>query len=95
MLLSVLVAIFAIFLGWVFYERRPELPRLWAERFKGAYRLIAGKYLVDELYGRILLAPYYALCRAAAWVHRNVLRKLLSSTRSHSSSFISMSEFKG
>jgi NADH-quinone oxidoreductase subunit L len=73
MLLSVLVAIFAIFLGWVFYERRPELPRLWAERFKGAYRLIAGKYLVDELYGRILLAPYYALCRAAAWVDRWVV----------------------
>src|SRR5262249_13462021 len=24
-------------------------------------------YFVDEIYGRILLAPYAALCRAAAW----------------------------
>jgi NADH-quinone oxidoreductase subunit L len=73
MLLSILVVIFAIFLGWVFYERRPELPEMWAERFKATYRLIVGKYLVDELYGRIVLAPYYALCRVAAWFDRWVV----------------------
>ncbi|MFQ5878289.1 MAG: proton-conducting transporter membrane subunit, partial [Acidobacteriota bacterium] len=73
MAVSLLIAVLAIFLGWVFYEKRPELPRLWAERFQGAYRLIAGKYLVDELYARIVLRPYYALCRGSAWLDRWVV----------------------
>ncbi len=34
---------------------------------RGLYRWVAGKYFVDELYGRIVLAPYYALCRGSAW----------------------------
>ncbi len=67
MILSTLIAVFGIFLGWVFYEKRPEIPDQVAGSFRGLYRAVAHKYFVDELYGRIVLAPYYALCRASAW----------------------------
>ncbi|HEU4400768.1 MAG TPA: NADH-quinone oxidoreductase subunit L [Candidatus Polarisedimenticolia bacterium] len=64
---SLLIALLGGFAGWVFYEVRPEMPARFAESAHGLYRLVARKYLVDELYGKILLAPYYALCRASAW----------------------------
>jgi len=67
MVLSMLIALFGIFLGWVFYEKRPEIPDQVAGSFRGLYRAVAHKYFVDELYARIVLAPYYALCRASAW----------------------------
>ncbi len=74
------VSIFAIFLGCVFYERRPELPGLLAGQFQRAYSVIVRKYLVDELYGRIILAPYYALCRGAAWFDRWIVDGAVNAT---------------
>jgi len=65
MAVSLLIAVSGLLLGWIFYERRPEMPALLAERLNGLYRLLAGKYYVDELYGKIVLAPYDALCRGA------------------------------
>jgi NADH-quinone oxidoreductase subunit L len=65
MFVSLGIAIFGLFLGWVFYERRPDTPARLAERARGLYRLLANKYYVDELYGKIILAPYDALCRWA------------------------------
>jgi len=67
MVVSVLIAGFGLLFGWVFYERRPESRVRLAESARGLHRLILNKYYVDELYGRFVLAPYYALCRAAAW----------------------------
>ncbi|MGH9797596.1 MAG: proton-conducting transporter membrane subunit, partial [Candidatus Polarisedimenticolia bacterium] len=73
MAVSFLIAAVAIFAGWVCYERRPELPGLVAERARGVYRTLLRKYYVDEFYGRVILAPYDALCRAAAWFDRWVV----------------------
>ncbi|HXH29135.1 MAG TPA: NADH-quinone oxidoreductase subunit L, partial [Candidatus Polarisedimenticolia bacterium] len=67
MALSTGLALFGIFLGWVMYERRPEIAERWAESARGLYRLVLNKYFVDELYGRVVLGPYRALCRASAW----------------------------
>jgi len=67
MIVSTVIAAFGLVLGWVFYERRPEARVRLAESARGLYRLMVNKYYVDELYGKIVLAPYYALCRAAAW----------------------------
>jgi NADH-quinone oxidoreductase subunit L len=75
---SLLIALFGIFLGWVFYERRPELPEQLAESARGACRLVANKYFVDELYGRVILAPYDALCRAAAWFDKTIVDGLVN-----------------
>jgi NADH-quinone oxidoreductase subunit L len=61
------IAVVCGLFGWACYERWPEIPARLAESARGLYRLIANKYFVDELYGKVILAPYDALCRAAAW----------------------------
>ncbi len=48
---SLVVAGFGIFLGWLFYVRSPHLPGVWAARLGGLYRASYNKYWVDELYG--------------------------------------------
>jgi NADH-quinone oxidoreductase subunit L len=78
MAVSFLIAIFGMFLGWVFYERRPELPEQLAESARGAYRLVANKYFIDELYDKVVLAPYYGLCRASAWFDKTIVDGLVN-----------------
>jgi NADH-quinone oxidoreductase subunit L len=52
MAVSVGVAIIGIFIAARFYlgERAFAAPRKLAERFAGAYRVLANKYYVDEIY---------------------------------------------
>jgi NADH-quinone oxidoreductase subunit L len=73
MALSVGVAAAGIVLGWLFYEKRPEIPGRIVAGARGLYVLVFNKYFVDELYGKVVLAPYAALCRAAAWFDRWVV----------------------
>jgi NADH-quinone oxidoreductase subunit L len=53
-----------IFLAHRFYIRRPEVPRRLSESYPVLARLLVNKYYVDELYSRIVVGPYMALCRA-------------------------------
>ncbi|HEY0172625.1 MAG TPA: NADH-quinone oxidoreductase subunit L [Pyrinomonadaceae bacterium] len=50
---SLLVAGFGIWLGFLFYVWRPHLPELWARRLGPLYRASFNKYWVDELYGAL------------------------------------------
>jgi NADH-quinone oxidoreductase subunit L len=50
-IVSLLVAGLGIFLGYLFYAKRPHLPNVWAARLGGLYRASYNKYWVDELYG--------------------------------------------
>jgi NADH-quinone oxidoreductase subunit L len=52
-ILSLVVAGFGIWLGFLFYVWRPELPGLWAQRLGPLYRASFNKYWVDELYGML------------------------------------------
>jgi NADH-quinone oxidoreductase subunit L len=57
--LAVAVAVAGIYLARRLYDR-PEGPRedeALAARFPGLYRLLAGKYYVDELYDRAIVRP--------------------------------------
>jgi len=71
--LSLLVALAGIGLGWILYERRPELPERITGSLRALYLLVYNKYFVDELYARVVLAPYYGLCRLAAWFDRWII----------------------
>jgi NADH-quinone oxidoreductase subunit L len=53
-ILSLVVAGFGIFLGWLFYIKNPRLPDVWAARLGGLYRASFNKYWVDELYGKLV-----------------------------------------
>ncbi|MGD8989004.1 MAG: hypothetical protein PVH57_12645, partial [Syntrophobacterales bacterium] len=61
MLVSTGVAITGIYVGWLFYVKRPELPGRLAARFAGLYRLLLHKYYVDEIYQKLLLRPVLQL----------------------------------
>ena len=52
-ILSLVVAGFGIWLGFLFYVWRPHLPGLWAQRLGPLYRASFNKYWVDELYGML------------------------------------------
>jgi NADH-quinone oxidoreductase subunit L len=73
MALSLALALGGMALGWLFYERRPQIPGWIAARARFVYRLVFNAYYVDALYGTIVLAPYFRLCRAAAWIDRWVV----------------------
>ncbi|HEX8338865.1 MAG TPA: NADH-quinone oxidoreductase subunit L [Pyrinomonadaceae bacterium] len=50
---SLVVAGFGIWLGFLFYVWRPHLPGVWAQRLAPLYRASFNKYWVDELYGML------------------------------------------
>ena len=55
MAVSVAAGLIGIFLAWIFYLRRPSLPRALAERFGGLYRLLYNKYYVDQIYDALFV----------------------------------------
>ncbi len=55
MLTSVLIGLFGICLAYLFYVKRPDLPRRFTERFTGLYRLVNNKYFVDEIYEAVFV----------------------------------------
>jgi NADH-quinone oxidoreductase subunit L len=78
MAVSVAAAAAAIFAAWTIYvKRRGEPARRFTERFRGLYRTVAGKYYVDEAYGRIFVGGVFALGRIADWVDRRVIDGLV------------------
>jgi NADH-quinone oxidoreductase subunit L len=50
MVVSVAIALIGIYLAYLFYIKKPELPGKLAASFKGLYRLVLEKYRIDELY---------------------------------------------
>jgi NADH-quinone oxidoreductase subunit L len=63
--LSVGVAVSGILLARRFYfgARAFEIPDRLADAWPGLYRLVANKYWVDELYGKVVVRPLEALAR--------------------------------
>ena len=47
--LSLAVAAGGIYLGYIFYVKRPELPRVWAEKLRPLYTLSFNKWYLDWL----------------------------------------------
>ncbi len=50
MVISVIIALIGIGIAYLFYIKKPELPKQLAERWKGLYTLVFNKYYVDEIY---------------------------------------------
>ena len=62
----VIAAFIGFLLAWWLYLRRPETPERLAERFHALYRLLVGKYFIDEFYAAIIVRPLL-------WVSTNFL----------------------
>jgi NADH-quinone oxidoreductase subunit L len=47
--ISLAIAFGGMYLGWVFYVKRPDLPRVWAAKLKPLYTLSFNKWYWDDL----------------------------------------------
>jgi NADH-quinone oxidoreductase subunit L len=66
MIVAIAAALIGLFLAWWMYIKRPEQPKKLAESLSAPYRVLLGKYFVDELYAAVIVRPL-------VWISRNVL----------------------
>ena len=64
--IALIVALIGIALAWIFYLQNPGLPARLAESLRGLYRLLLGKYYIDELYNLFISRPLF-------WISQFVL----------------------
>jgi NADH-quinone oxidoreductase subunit L len=62
-IISLIAAGLGMFLGWLFYVKKPGLPDVWAARLRPLYRASYNKYWVDELYGKLFTRRTMDLAR--------------------------------
>jgi NADH-quinone oxidoreductase subunit L len=62
----VIAALMGFLLAWWLYIRNPKMPARLAESLRGLYRILTGKYYIDELYA-------YAIVRPLVWISTNFL----------------------
>jgi NADH-quinone oxidoreductase subunit L len=55
--MSVAAAALGLYLSWLLYYRRPQLPEEIARGLGRVYLAVANKYYVDELYGILFVKP--------------------------------------
>ncbi|HVO79106.1 MAG TPA: NADH-quinone oxidoreductase subunit L [Terriglobales bacterium] len=55
--ISVAAAALGLYLAWLLYQSRPQLPQKIAEALGGFYHAVANKYYVDELYAILFVRP--------------------------------------
>jgi NADH-quinone oxidoreductase subunit L len=63
----VIAGLLGFLLAWWLYIRRPELPDRIAESLRAAYRLVSGKYFVDEIYAAVIVRPLLWLSTSVLW----------------------------
>jgi NADH-quinone oxidoreductase subunit L len=63
-IISLAVAGFGMFLGYLFYIKNPKLPDTWAARLGALYRASYNKYWIDEIYGWAVTRRTMDLARA-------------------------------
>ncbi len=66
MIAAIASALLGLFLAWWMYIKRTDLPKKLAESMSAPYRLLLGKYFIDELYAAVIVRPLL-------WISRNVL----------------------
>ena len=76
--ISLAAAFLGLFLAWLLYHARPELPDRIAESAHGLYSAVANKYWIDELYAAIFVTPLVAISRVVFW--RTVDQGLIDGT---------------
>ncbi len=65
--LPVIAGLIGFAAAWWLYLQRPEAPARISESLGAVYRLVAGKYFIDELYGAVIVRPLLWLSRNFLW----------------------------
>ena len=73
--ISVGAAVLGLYLAWLLYRRRPELPEGIAQRLGRLYEAVANKYYVDELYGILFVKPVVEGSQEILWrgIDQNII----------------------
>ena len=64
--IPVIAGLLGFLLAFWWYIKSPETPRKIAESLSGPYKLLSGKYFIDELYAAVIVRPL-------VWISNNVL----------------------
>ncbi len=73
-LISVVVALLGIFLAYVFYLKKPGIPKNLVSRFPFLYKLLYNKYYVDEIYNAIFVN---STIKGSKFVYKNIDLKII------------------
>ncbi len=65
--ISVAAGLLGLFLAWLLYLGRPELPDRIAGSLHSLYTAVANKYWIDELYAGIFVKPLIAISGIVFW----------------------------
>jgi NADH-quinone oxidoreductase subunit L len=65
--ISIAAAALGLYLAWLLYWKRPELPDRIASSLNGLYTAVLHKYYVDELYAAVFVKPLIAFSSAVFW----------------------------
>ncbi len=84
---ATLSALAGIGLAFFFYRRSPDTPARLARRFPRVYRLLLGKYYVDEAYDIVVVRP---LVRGSGWVYEHFDLKVIDGTLNGSAAAASL-----
>jgi NADH-quinone oxidoreductase subunit L len=63
----VIAGLLGFLLAWWMYIRNPETPGKWATSLSGAYKLLAGKYFIDEIYAAVIVRPLVWISDKGLW----------------------------
>jgi NADH-quinone oxidoreductase subunit L len=80
--ISVFAAALGLYLAWLLYYRRPQLPQQIAAGLGGLYRAVSHKYYIDELYANLFVKPLIAGSTLILWhgIDRDVIDATLDNS---------------
>jgi NADH-quinone oxidoreductase subunit L len=63
----VIAGLLGFFLAWWFYIKSPETPKKLADSLSAPYKLLSGKYFIDELYAAVIVRPLVWISDKVLW----------------------------
>jgi NADH-quinone oxidoreductase subunit L len=63
----VIAGLLGFLLSWWFYIKSPEAPKKLADSLSAVYKLLFGKYFIDELYSAVIVRPLVWLSDKVLW----------------------------
>jgi NADH-quinone oxidoreductase subunit L len=63
----VIAGLIGFLLAWWLYIKSPETPKKWAAALSAPYKLLSGKYYVDELYAAVIVRPLVWISDKVLW----------------------------
>ena len=73
--ISIAAALLGLYLAYLLYWKRPQLPQQIAAGLGGFYRAVLNKYYVDELYATLFVKPLIAVSTRVFWhgIDQNII----------------------